>query len=133
MTTEALVNELKFSTARSAGSGGQHVNKTETKVELIFDVQNSEALTDKEKGIILEKLASRISKNNVLRMSCQTERSQVWNKKIVIQKFLNAIKKALTPESERIPTAIPKSVQENRLKEKRLNADVKEMRKRIIL
>jgi len=98
MKTDALINELKFSTARSAGSGGQHVNKTETKVQLIFDVDNSEVLTEKEKMILYQNLANKITKNGLLRMSSQVKRSQVWNKRIVIQRFVNMVQHALKPQ-----------------------------------
>jgi len=133
MKTDALINELKFSTARSAGSGGQHVNKTETKVQLIFDVDNSEVLTEKEKMILYQNLANKITKNGLLRMSSQVKRSQVWNKRIVIQRFVNMVQHALKPQKKRIPTKTPKAVNEKRLKNKRVKSDIKQMRKKPIL
>lgn len=132
MKTEALINELKFTTARSAGSGGQHVNKTETKVELIFDIDNSEILTEEEKAILHQDLTNRISKNGILRMSAQNKRSQVWNKKIVIQKFMDTIEHTLTPQKKRIKTKTPKAINEKRLKNKRLKSEIKEMRKKLV-
>ena len=102
MKTDALVNELKFSTARSSGSGGQHVNKTETKVELIFDIDNSQILRNEEKDILYQNLANRISKNGLLKMSSQVKRSQVWNKRIVIQRFIDTIQHALKPQKKRL-------------------------------
>lgn len=131
MNTKQLIKELKFQTARSAGSGGQHVNKTETKVELFFNIETSKVLSEDDKLILKQKLKNRISKDSVLHMSCQAKRSQVWNKKIVIQKFLDTIEKALEPEKERIPTKPTKAMVEKRLKNKRQNSDVKAMRKKL--
>lgn len=133
MKTDALINELKFSTARSSGSGGQHVNKTETKVELIFDVYNSYVLTEEEKDILYQNLATKISKNGLLRMNAQTKRSQVWNKRIVIQKFIDTVQHALKPQKQRIPTKKPKAINEKRLKNKRVKSEIKQMRKKITL
>ncbi len=133
MKTDALINELKFSTARSSGSGGQHVNKTETKVELIFDIDNSEILREREKNVLYQNLANRISKNGLLRMSSQVKRSQVLNKKVVIQKFIDTIQHALKPQKKRIPTRKSRAVNEKRLKNKRVKADIKEMRKKLNL
>ena len=133
MKTEALINELKFSTARSAGSGGQHVNKTETKVELIFDVDNSKTLTEGEKTILYQNLSNKINKNGILRMSAQTKRSQIWNKRIVVQRFTDTIEHALKPQKKRIKTKKPKAVNEKRLKNKRIKSDIKEMRKKLNL
>ena len=133
MKTDALINELKFSTARSSGSGGQHVNKTETKVELIFDIDNSEILREREKNVLYQNLANRISKNGLLRMSSQVKRSQVLNKKVVIQKFIDTIQHALKPQKKRIPTRKSRAVNEKRLKSKRVKADIKEMRKKLNL
>ena len=133
MKTDALINELKFSTARSSGSGGQHVNKTETKVELMFDIYNSEVLEEEEKDILCINLANRISKNGLLRMSSQVKRSQVWNKRIVIQRFIDTVQHALKPQKKRIPTKKPKAVNEKRLKNKRVKSDIKQLRRKLTL
>ena len=133
MKTDALINELKFSTARSSGSGGQHVNKTETKVELMFDIYNSEVLKEEEKDILCINLANRISKNGLLRMSSQVKRSQVWNKRIVIQRFIDTVQHALKPQKKRIPTKKPKAVNEKRLKNKRVKSDIKQLRRKLTL
>lgn len=133
MNTERLINEVKYSTARSSGSGGQHVNKTETKVELFFDVEGSAVLTDRQKERLKNVLANRISKEGVFHISSQEKRSQVWNKQIVTKRFINIIQHALTPQKKRIPTKPSKSMVEKRLKAKRQTAEVKEMRKRVNL
>ena len=82
-----LESEITFKTSRSGGSGGQHVNKVSTKVELDFDVVNSKILTDEQKDIITNKLAARITVEGILQVICQTERSQLRNKIAAIAKF----------------------------------------------
>ena len=79
--------EFQFKTSRSGGPGGQNVNKTETKVELIFDVQHSSLLSVHEKELVVKNLASRIADDGMLHLSRSTERSQLGNKALVIKKF----------------------------------------------
>src|SRR4030042_6472417 len=92
-----FINELIFNATRSSGPGGQHVNKVSTRMELRFDVIASKQLNEKEKQIILTRLKSRISKEGVLILVSQSERSQHDNKINVIEKFNKIIEKALTP------------------------------------
>ena len=66
MIDESLIKELKFKAIRSSGSGGQHVNKVASKVELQFHVQNSSLLNEEEKETLLEKLKNRLSKEGIL-------------------------------------------------------------------
>ncbi len=76
MDIEIVIKELKFKAVRSSGPGGQHVNKTSSKVEVSFDVENSNGLTEREKYRIKEKLKNRISSLSVLSISCSDSRSQ---------------------------------------------------------
>jgi ribosome-associated protein len=75
-----LTSEIVFQTSRSGGPGGQNVNKVSTKVELYFDINASSSLNDWQKQRLFEKLANKISQEGVLRLVCQTERSQLKNK-----------------------------------------------------
>jgi len=126
-----FIKEIYFKTSASGGPGGQHVNKVNTKVELRFNVDNSQLLSDDEKQLIREKLATRITKNGELRIVSQKERSQLQNKEIVIQKFFDLLQIALIPEKERIPTKTPIYIEEKRLIQKKRTSEKKENRKNI--
>ena len=116
--TEALIKELNFKAIRSSGSGGQHVNKVSSKIELSFNLHESLVLKDKQKERLLETLKNRLTKDFVLLLQCDESRSQHKNKAIVIQRFLDLIKDGLYVPKKRKPTKIPKSVIAKRLKNK---------------
>ncbi|TBN03372.1 aminoacyl-tRNA hydrolase [Hyunsoonleella flava] len=127
---EALIKELNFKAIRSSGSGGQHVNKVASKVELLFDVKASLVLDEAQKLLLQENLQSRLTKERLLIMQCGESRSQHKNKAIVIQRFLELVKSSLVEEKERIPTKIPKVVIRKRLKNKRYQSEKKANRKK---
>jgi len=124
--------EFKFSSSRSGGPGGQNVNKVSTKVELRFSVSESNQLSIEEKDIIQIKLANKINKEGELILISQSERSQLANKEKVIGKFFTLLTKALTPQKKRKPTKPSRSSKEKRLEGKKINAEKKSSRKRIV-
>ena len=126
---QQILNELKFKAIRSSGSGGQHVNKTASKMELAFDLEQSQVLTVEQKERLKINLQTRLSKDNVLVMQCGESRSQFRNKAIIIQRFLELIKTNLIEDKERIPTKIPQAVIKKRLSNKRKNSEKKANRK----
>ena len=126
---EGINKEVRYRTSRSSGAGGQHVNKVSTKVELIFDIDASDILSEEEKTIIKEELANRISKDGLLTLNSDETRSQVKNKEIVFNRFLLLLEDALKPAKERKPTKPTKSSVERRLKDKKKLSDKKGFRK----
>jgi ribosome-associated protein len=127
-----LSSEFTFNTSRSSGAGGQNVNKVNTKVELRFSISNSQILSEGEKSILMEKLASRITTDGELIVVSQDERTQLRNKLNCIEKFYELINKALTPRKKRKPTRPTKASQEKRIDKKRQKSVKKELRKKII-
>lgn len=130
MNKEIILSELQFKAVRSSGSGGQNVNKVSSKVMLSFDVISSSGLEVDEKELITKKLNTKLTNENVLILNCDEDRSQLKNKEIVIKRFFEMIEKALTKTKKRKPTAVPKSVVEKRIKEKKSNAEIKQSRKK---
>ncbi len=130
MNLNLLIPELKFKAIRSSGSGGQHVNKVSSKVELYFDVENSLVLNEKQKKLLLNSLKSKLSKNNQLVLQCGETRSQHKNKEIVIARFIRIIEKGLIVAKKRKPTKVPKSAIKKRLKDKSLLSEKKADRKK---
>ena len=121
--------EFKFKTSKSSGAGGQHVNTTETKVELIFAIDASSLLNDAEKAKLRTKLAGNINDNGELRINSSESRSQATNKEKVVKKFYTLLERALKKEKRRIPTKVPAAVKENILKKKKLHSHKKEERR----
>jgi len=126
----ALIQELQFKAVRSSGAGGQHVNKVSSKIELSFDLLNSQIFSEAKKARLLAKLQHRLTNNGVLLMQCGESRSQHKNKELIIKRFLGLIKSSLIIPKKRIPTKIPKSVIRKRLKNKRNLADKKANRRK---
>lgn len=127
---ETLISELSFKAVRSSGSGGQHVNKVSSKIELTFNLSESLVLNDLQKERLLKKLSNRLTKDNVLILQCDESRSQHKNKELAIKRFLDLIENGLIVPKKRIPTKIPKSVIRKRLKSKRKLSDKKANRKK---
>lgn len=126
-----LSTEFQFFTSRSSGPGGQNVNKVNSKVELRFDIQNSELLTGEQKEMLLLKLASKVTAEGILIVVSQRDRSQLVNKEDSVKKLYALISKALTPQKARKSTRPTKSSVEKRLQSKRLKSEIKQTRSRM--
>ena len=112
--------DLRFS--RSSGPGGQHAQKTETRVEALFDVEGSSALTSRQKQRVLRKTGP------VLRAVAQDERSQTRNRELAIERVADALREALRVERCRVPTKPSKAGIKRRLEQKRRRAQTKRLR-----
>ena len=130
MNAEKIIKELQFKAVRSSGAGGQHVNKVSSKVELLFDLQNSTEFTEEEKELLLQKLKSKLTKENVLLLSCDESRSQHKNKELVIKRFLALIISSLKVPKKRKATKPSKSSVQKRLDKKKKHAYKKAFRRK---
>jgi ribosome-associated protein len=134
MNAEELKNrnfekEFVFSTSRSSGPGGQNVNKVSTKVELRFNLHLTSVFTEDEKETIFRKLKNKITKESELVLVSQSERTQLMNKIVVIEKFYDLISKALTVQKKRRSTSPTLSSRIKRLEGKRVRGNIKKMRR----
>ena len=129
MDRPQLLSELHFKMARSSGSGGQHVNKVATKVVLSFNLPDSQGLSDQQKELLSQRLASRLTSSGYLQLHCGETRSQLRNKRLVIQRFFALLEQGLRVEKPRKPTKIPKAVLKKRREDKRRQSQKKANRK----
>ncbi len=126
-----LNKELTFTASRSSGKGGQHINKTDTRVELWFHIANSSLLSEEQKNILLAKLKNKINSRGYLHLSCQTTRSKQKNKELLIKKFYELLKRALKPVKKRKPSVPAKSAKEKRLSDKKNKSEIKQTRQKV--
>ncbi len=122
-------HELTFSCDRSPGPGGQNVNKTHTRVTLIFDVGASTSLSSQQKKKATEALGSRVSREGVLRVVSCKERTQLANRRAAVNRFIELMGEALTTAKPRKPTKPTAGASRRRLEAKTQRAEVKGLRR----
>ena len=126
-----VLKEIQFKKSRSGGKGAQNVNKVETMVEGWFHVDSSGILKDRQKEIIKEKLANKITDDGYLLVKSRTERTQLGNKDEVILKIHLLINNALIKRKKRKPTTPTKASKLKRSRAKKQKSLVKKDRKKI--
>ena len=126
---EELLQEADFKAVLSSGPGGQHANKTSTKVVLDWSLANSEVFSEEQKERLEFKLKNRLTKENVLQLSSDHTRSQHKNKQILIKRFFKVLEDALTIQKPRKKTKPSKASKLRRLKNKRIHSEKKANRK----
>jgi ribosome-associated protein len=117
------LDEIELRTSRSSGPGGQHAQKTETRVEAVFDVEASATLTDAQRALVRERLGP------VVRAVAQDERSQARNRELALERLAETLAAALRPRRKRRPTRPSAAARERRLTEKRRRGEAKRLRR----
>ncbi len=125
------VGELEFRASRSSGPGGQHVNKVNSRITLRFDVAGSPGLTDTQKRRIAGMLGPRMTRRGVLQLHCQTRRSQVANRRELIERFALLLRGALRKKTPRRKTGPSARVREARIRQKHHRSKVKQTRRTV--
>jgi ribosome-associated protein len=115
--------EVEFRYSRSSGPGGQHAQKTETRVEAVFDVEASAALTDAQKRRVIARAGP------LLRSVAQDERSQSRNRELALERLVEQLRRALRVERKRVPTKPTAASRERRLEQKRRRSTTKRLRR----
>jgi ribosome-associated protein len=123
------LTELKFQFARSSGPGGQHVNKSETRVELLFDLEHSPSLTLPQKALARRRLGNRVDSRGVLHVVSSDTRSQLQNREDATMRFVVLMSRALSAPRPRRKTLPPRVSLEQRLEEKRRRSETKRLRR----
>ena len=122
--------ETVTTSCKSSGPGGQNVNKRETQAILRFNVKNSQSLTNKQKEKLKKIAGKKINNEWILRITDQVGRTKEWNTENALNKFKNLLTLALEEDKIRIPTKVPKSVNEKRLNIKKKQSKLKTNRGR---
>lgn len=130
MDIQKIISEVNYKAVRSSGAGGQNVNKVSSKVVLTFDIEHSQGLKEEEKALLKVNLSSRLTRDSVLILNCDEDRSQLRNKEIVTKRFLEVIKKGLEVPKIRRATKIPKSAIRKRIKNKKSVSQIKQNRRK---
>ncbi len=120
--------ELVFTASRSGGPGGQHANKTSSRVTLHWSVATTSALSEQQRWRVKKNLASRLTQDGVLQLHVEDSRSQHRNKELACERLVEVIKKALFVPKKRRATKPSKASKKRRVAAKRGRSDIKKMR-----
>ena len=123
-------SELDVKASRASGAGGQHVNKTSSRIEISWNIRDSRVLTEEQRATLKERLASRISTDGAIRIVASEMRSQRQNRERAEARLADVIRRAIAPRKKRKPTRRPRSADEARLASKKLQSKKKRDRRR---
>jgi ribosome-associated protein len=123
--------ELRFRFSRSSGPGGQHVQRSETRVELLFDVANSPSLTDEQRERIRHRLSGYVDGEGMMHVVSSVTRSQLENRADAVARFQVLLATALRRRKHRVPTRPTAAARERRLAEKRTRSGTKRTRRKV--
>lgn len=121
-------HELEITTSRAGGAGGQHVNKTDSRITVRWNIKNTSALSDEQKARVLQNLAHKLTAEGDLIVHNSESRSQHQNKENAFRQLAKEIAKALYVPKKRIATKVSKSTKERRLVGKKRHGEIKKMR-----
>jgi ribosome-associated protein len=122
-------SELEYRASRSSGPGGQHVNTASTRIELLWNLEESRVLSDEQRARLRTRLASRLDSMGNVRVVASTRRSQQQNKQAAEERLAALVRHALHVPKRRRPTKRPKAANERRLSQKKRRAEVKRERR----
>jgi ribosome-associated protein len=125
---ECLMREVEFRTSRASGPGGQHVNKTESRVELMWSPKESDCLNEEQKFAVVNRLGNRLTQEGVLILVSEKYRSQYRNKAEVTDRFLQLVTTCLVPKKRRRSTRPTRSSVEKRIQNKKIRGEIKKLR-----
>jgi len=129
-TVNIPLSELVYTASRSSGPGGQHVNTTDTRIQVRWNVKESSALYEDERALVLKNLATRLTESGDLILAANTRRSQRRNREEVTQRLANLVREALIPPKPRKKTKPTRAAKERRLEDKRKKSRTKQDRGR---
>jgi len=121
--------ELTVRASRSGGPGGQHVNKTASRVSLYWDLANTTALDQQQRARVMRRLASRLTRDGFIAVHVEDERSQHQNRRIARERLAALVAQALQARRARRPTTVSASQKRRRLEGKRRTAEKKRLRR----
>lgn len=122
-------SELAFRASRSGGPGGQHVNTSSTRVELVWNVGQSGSVSDAQRERILDKLANRISGEGNLIIASSAHRSQLRNRADALERFAELLREAMHVPKRRMRTRPPRASKEKRIQSKKRRSETKRLRR----
>lgn len=122
-------DELTFTASRAGGPGGQHVNKTSSRITVQWNILSTKALTPEQKERLCTKLSSQITAEGSIIVHNSSTRSQLLNKTLALRDLTEKIRKALYVPKKRVKTKIPQKAQESRLSLKKHRKNIKTMRR----